>query len=100
MKDLVDEIKKLKLEIESNLLSKREVVLKLERLLASYQDSRETDSEKGFIKSLWAKNLKERQNQNKRNLRRIKNLKIVLLMNDLGIQNVTEEEIHSILLES
>ncbi|WP_299430787.1 hypothetical protein [uncultured Maribacter sp.] len=98
MQDLIIQIKEVRHKLSGGDLSVEEAIIVLSTIIDKFNERDETDNEKGYLKSLFTnKKLKEINTRNEEAKKRIKSLKIVTLLHDIGIDQVTEKDVNRIL---
>ena len=95
MQDLVIKIKDLKLKIRNGQLSIEETIVLLSDIIDKFNKSEDQDdSEKNYLKSLIQDKIIVKFNiKNKKSELKIKVLKIFIILNEIGVKDVTKEDI-------
>ncbi len=102
MQEFVDAIIKIRRKLEANELSVPETVVLLSQLIDKYEGQEDTyDSEKDYLKSLLGlKSFIKWDFKTKKTKSKLKNLRILMFLNDFGITTITENEIERIVSAS
>ncbi len=100
MQDLIKEIKEVRRRTTEGELSVSETIVLLSDIMDKFNASNDdySDSEKGYLKSLFKnKKIKEIDAKNEKAKKRVKNLKILVLLKDIGFDKITEQDIEKTL---
>ncbi|WP_298505341.1 hypothetical protein [uncultured Maribacter sp.] len=99
MQDLINQIKEVRHQLSAGDLSVEETIIVLSTIIDEFNErDEEGDSEKGYLKSLFTnKKVKEINAKNEAAKKRVKNLKILTLLHDLGLDQLTEKDVTRVL---
>lgn len=99
MQDLIKQIKEVHQELTEGTLTVDQTIVLLSTIIDEFNArDKGDDSEKGYLKSLFLnKRIKEINVKNEESKKRVKNLKILTLLHDLGLDQLTENDINRVL---
>jgi len=98
MQDLINEIKEVRLKLTEDTISIEETILILSTILDKFNEREEKDSERAYIKSMFTnKKVHEINTKNEAAKKRVKNLKILTLLHDIGMDQLTEKDVTRVL---
>ncbi|WP_298485170.1 hypothetical protein [uncultured Maribacter sp.] len=99
MQDLINQIKEVRQQLSTGDLSVEETIIILSTIIDKFNArDEEGDSEKDYLKSLFTnKKVKEINAKNEAAKKRVKYLKILTLLHDLGLDQLTEKDITKVL---
>lgn len=95
MQNLVEEIIELRRKSRSNNYSIEQIILALGKIVEKYDlEESDHDSEKEYLKKfLKIKSFRQWNGINKKTKQKLKHLKVLMLLRDLGIDNVSESQV-------